>query len=135
MVQIHKSMAGHDSAVAVFVNHGDIGSLLRIFLYLFDSVSKRETAVSHYTDTVYKSVNLLVHIETASTAGDLCDRKSLGAVKDLVFKVLRDRHNIINFPVKKAVLQDAFIIGYILDIMIYRKVFCKSFCKSAAGPG
>ena len=41
-----------------------IGSLLRIFLYLFDSVSKRETAVSHYTDTVYKSVNLLVHIET-----------------------------------------------------------------------
>ena len=97
-----------------------------------NGIGKREAAAFHDTDIVHEGIDLLVHIESAAAAGNLRYRKHLVPVKASFLEILRDCHNIVDFPIEYAVLDNGRIVGKIHQRMVLAEIIGKPSGKFTA---
>ena len=106
----------------ILIDQRYVRRLLCILLHFGNGFGKRESAGSQDPHVIQEGVDLLVYIVAGSAPGNLDDGKRLCSIQASAFKILRDRHYIIDFPVEEAVLDDRLVIGHVFNGMVLFQV-------------
>ncbi len=120
-------MIWHGTAMAVFVQHGDLCVIRFTVNHTFYGFFHRKSSGGHGTYGIQKGSDLLVRIEAAAAPRYFGDGKFfILACKIFFFEALRDRHKILDITVKHPVLDCCWIIGSFCQVVVLGKVVSQS---------